>query len=112
MTLANSNEMINRKREPSALSALNWVAVRPYMMVFPAIIVFTLFFLYPIGYMIYLSFFDELRQSGQGLRWLFELHGLTARREIPASIAQHIRLFIRDGVIDDQHLFIISPLAE
>jgi sn-glycerol 3-phosphate transport system permease protein len=58
MTLANSNETIHHKRERTAFSALNWVAVRPYMMIFPAIIVFTLFFLYPIGYMIYLSFYD------------------------------------------------------
>ncbi|GAK08221.1 carbohydrate ABC transporter permease [Geomicrobium sp. JCM 19038] len=31
---------------------------RPYLMVAPAIIVFVLFFIYPIGYMIYLSFHE------------------------------------------------------
>nr|WP_195914040.1 sugar ABC transporter permease [Planomicrobium sp. YIM 101495] len=39
-------------------SFISWVKVRPYAMIFPAILVFALFFIYPIGYMIYLSFHD------------------------------------------------------
>ncbi|BFH60671.1 MULTISPECIES: carbohydrate ABC transporter permease [Paenibacillus] len=35
-----------------------WHKLRPYSMVAPAIIVFSVFFIYPIFYMIYLSFFD------------------------------------------------------
>ncbi|WP_227002769.1 carbohydrate ABC transporter permease [Salicibibacter kimchii] len=35
-----------------------WARIRPYIMVAPAMIVFLLFFIYPIGYMIYLSFFE------------------------------------------------------
>ncbi|MBD2869381.1 carbohydrate ABC transporter permease [Paenibacillus arenilitoris] len=35
-----------------------WTKLRPYGMVAPAIIVFSLFFIYPIFYMIYLSMFD------------------------------------------------------
>lgn len=35
-----------------------WEKLRPYGMVSPALIVFALFFIYPIFYMIYLSFFD------------------------------------------------------
>lgn len=35
-----------------------WHKLRPYGMVAPAIIIFSLFFIYPIFYMIYLSFFD------------------------------------------------------
>jgi len=35
-----------------------WHKLRPYGMVAPAIIVFSLFFIYPIFYMIYLSFYD------------------------------------------------------
>lgn len=37
---------------------MSWIKARPYVMIFPAILVFTLFFLYPIGYMIFLSFHD------------------------------------------------------
>ncbi|MCJ1907776.1 carbohydrate ABC transporter permease [Planococcus ruber] len=37
---------------------LSWVKLRPYAMIFPAIFIFCLFFIYPIGYMIYLSFHD------------------------------------------------------
>ncbi|MFT8321065.1 MAG: sugar ABC transporter permease [Bacillus sp. (in: firmicutes)] len=37
---------------------MTWVRFRPYAMIFPAILVFCLFFLYPIGYMVYLSFHD------------------------------------------------------
>lgn len=33
-----------------------WMPVRPYLFVLPALLVFLAFFLYPIGYMIYLSF--------------------------------------------------------
>ncbi|CAM5215171.1 Carbohydrate ABC transporter membrane protein 1 (CUT1 family) OS=Ureibacillus acetophenoni OX=614649 GN=SAMN05877842_12212 PE=3 SV=1 [Ureibacillus acetophenoni] len=33
----------------------SWIKVRPYVMVLPAIIFFALFYLYPIGYTIYLS---------------------------------------------------------
>ncbi|MBD0379969.1 carbohydrate ABC transporter permease [Paenibacillus sedimenti] len=33
-----------------------WYRLRPYIMVSPAIIIFTVFFIYPIFYMIYLSF--------------------------------------------------------
>jgi sn-glycerol 3-phosphate transport system permease protein len=35
-----------------------WEKLRPYSMVAPAIIVFSLFFIYPIFYMMYLSLFD------------------------------------------------------
>ncbi|MBW7461967.1 sugar ABC transporter permease, partial [Paenibacillus sepulcri] len=35
-----------------------WEKLRPYSMVAPAIIIFSLFFIYPIFYMIYLSMFD------------------------------------------------------
>lgn len=35
-----------------------WVRIRPYAMVAPALIIFGLFFLYPIFYMMYLSMFD------------------------------------------------------
>lgn len=35
-----------------------WHKLRPYGMVAPAIVIFTMFFLYPIFYMIYLSLFD------------------------------------------------------
>lgn len=35
-----------------------WEKLRPYGMVAPAIIIFSLFFIYPIFYMIYLSMFD------------------------------------------------------
>lgn len=35
-----------------------WEKLRPYAMVAPAILVFSLFFIYPIFYMIYLSLFD------------------------------------------------------
>ncbi|SFE08112.1 sn-glycerol 3-phosphate transport system permease protein [Paenibacillus catalpae] len=35
-----------------------WAKLRPYGMVAPAILVFSLFFIYPIFYMIYLSMFD------------------------------------------------------
>ncbi|MFB4159994.1 carbohydrate ABC transporter permease [Geomicrobium sp. JSM 1781026] len=35
-----------------------WMALRPYTMIAPALIVFLLFFIYPIGYMVYLSFHD------------------------------------------------------
>lgn len=46
--------------EPKAerQSFLSWVNLRPYAMIFPAILVFCLFFIFPIGYMIYLSFHD------------------------------------------------------
>ncbi|WP_336824595.1 sugar ABC transporter permease [Sporosarcina sp. USHLN248] len=37
---------------------MNYTKVRPYLMILPAIIIFALFFLYPIGYMIFLSFHD------------------------------------------------------
>lgn len=37
---------------------LSWVKLRPYAMIFPAILIFCLFFIYPIGYMIYLSFHE------------------------------------------------------
>ncbi|RXZ79218.1 sugar ABC transporter permease [Paenibacillaceae bacterium] len=35
-----------------------WVKLRPYGMVAPAIVIFSMFFIYPIFYMIYLSMFD------------------------------------------------------
>ncbi|TDQ42845.1 carbohydrate ABC transporter permease [Aureibacillus halotolerans] len=35
-----------------------WKTLRPYAMVAPAVLIFALFFIYPIFYMIYLSFFD------------------------------------------------------
>jgi sn-glycerol 3-phosphate transport system permease protein len=46
--------------EPKAgrQSFLSWVKLRPYAMIFPAVLVFCLFFIFPIGYMIYLSFHD------------------------------------------------------
>ncbi|MET3506444.1 sn-glycerol 3-phosphate transport system permease protein [Halalkalibacter oceani] len=37
---------------------MNWMVLRPYMMIAPAVIIFCLFFIYPIFYMIYLSAFD------------------------------------------------------
>lgn len=37
---------------------MKWSTLRPYAMISPAILVFSLFFLYPIGYMIYLSLVD------------------------------------------------------
>lgn len=37
---------------------MNRNLIRPYLMIAPALIVFILFFLYPIGYMIFLSFHD------------------------------------------------------
>nr|WP_156890011.1 sugar ABC transporter permease [Planococcus lenghuensis] len=36
----------------------SWEKLRPYAMISPAIVIFSLFFLYPIGYMIFLSFHD------------------------------------------------------
>lgn len=39
-------------------SYVNWMVLRPYMMIAPAVIIFCLFFIYPIFYMIYLSAFD------------------------------------------------------
>lgn len=35
-----------------------WHKLRPYAMIAPAIVIFCLFFIYPIGYMIYLSFHE------------------------------------------------------
>ncbi|GAK13731.1 carbohydrate ABC transporter permease [Geomicrobium sp. JCM 19039] len=35
-----------------------WMTLRPYTMIAPALLVFLLFFIYPIGYMVYLSFHD------------------------------------------------------
>lgn len=35
-----------------------FIAVRPYLMIAPAMVVFALFLIYPIFYMVYLSFFD------------------------------------------------------
>jgi len=35
-----------------------WIKFRPYAMIFPAILIFSLFFIYPIGYMMYLSMYD------------------------------------------------------
>ena len=46
----------DRKTEQQSL--FSWVKLRPYAMISPAILVFCLFFIYPIGYMIYLSFHD------------------------------------------------------
>lgn len=37
---------------------MRWSSIRPYAMISPAILVFCLFFIYPIGYMIYLSLVD------------------------------------------------------
>ncbi|MCM3761080.1 sugar ABC transporter permease [Alkalihalobacillus oceani] len=37
---------------------MNWTTLRPYAMIAPAVIIFCLFFIYPIFYMIYLSAFD------------------------------------------------------
>lgn len=37
---------------------MEWTKLRPYAMIAPAVIVFSLFFIYPIFYMIYLSAFD------------------------------------------------------
>ncbi|MFT8311952.1 MAG: sugar ABC transporter permease [Sporolactobacillus sp.] len=34
---------------------MSWRSIRPYVMIAPAILIFAVFFLYPIGYMIYLS---------------------------------------------------------
>jgi sn-glycerol 3-phosphate transport system permease protein len=41
-----------------AESGTLWERLRPYVFVFPSFIFFVLFFFYPIGYMIYLSFHD------------------------------------------------------
>ncbi|TWT13343.1 sugar ABC transporter permease [Planomicrobium sp. CPCC 101079] len=49
-------EVEQRKAERRSL--VSWANVRPYAMISPAIIVFCLFFIYPIGYMIYLSFHE------------------------------------------------------
>ena len=46
------------ERNEGKQSFLSWVKLRPYAMIFPAILIFCLFFIYPIGYMIYLSFHD------------------------------------------------------
>ncbi len=35
-----------------------WAKIRPYAMIAPAILIFCLFYIYPIGYMVYLSTFD------------------------------------------------------
>ncbi|WP_370455098.1 carbohydrate ABC transporter permease [Planomicrobium sp. CPCC 101079] len=51
-----SMEVEQRKAERRSL--VSWANVRPYAMISPAIIVFCLFFIYPIGYMIYLSFHE------------------------------------------------------
>ncbi|WP_332696775.1 carbohydrate ABC transporter permease [Halalkalibacter lacteus] len=37
---------------------MSWIKVRPYTMIAPSVIIFCLFFIYPIFYMIYLSVFD------------------------------------------------------
>lgn len=37
---------------------MNWKKVRPYLFVFPAILVFCFFYIYPILYMLYLSFHE------------------------------------------------------
>ncbi|WP_416147582.1 carbohydrate ABC transporter permease [Salipaludibacillus sp. HK11] len=37
---------------------ISWKQLRPYVMITPALLVFIIFFIYPIGYMIQLSFFD------------------------------------------------------
>ncbi len=46
------------ERRAGRSSFLSWANIRPYAMIFPAILVFGLFFIYPIGYMIFLSFHD------------------------------------------------------
>lgn len=46
------------ERKAGLHSFLSWAKLRPYAMIFPAILIFGLFFLYPIGYMVYLSFHD------------------------------------------------------
>ncbi|MFC0472426.1 carbohydrate ABC transporter permease [Halalkalibacter kiskunsagensis] len=37
---------------------MSWIKIRPYAMIAPSVIIFCLFFIYPIFYMIYLSVFD------------------------------------------------------
>lgn len=49
-------DMEDRKADRQSL--FSWANLRPYAMISPAILVFSLFFIYPIGYMIYLSFHD------------------------------------------------------
>src|SRR5690606_28420030 len=49
---------LTRSRRLSEGCRMNYTKVRPYLMILPAIIIFALFFLYPIGYMIFLSFHD------------------------------------------------------
>ncbi|GAB7388631.1 sugar ABC transporter permease [Bacillaceae bacterium] len=39
-----------------SLSERIWVPLRPYVYISPSLVIFALFFLYPIGFMIYLSF--------------------------------------------------------
>ncbi|WP_240033941.1 carbohydrate ABC transporter permease [Planococcus salinus] len=46
------------ERRSTSQSLVSWTRLRPYAMISPAILVFCLFFIYPIGYMVYLSFHD------------------------------------------------------
>ncbi|WP_370512401.1 carbohydrate ABC transporter permease [Planomicrobium sp. CPCC 101110] len=56
MALIKASMGMERRAERRSL--VSWANVRPYAMISPAIVVFCLFFIYPIGYMIYLSFHD------------------------------------------------------
>lgn len=47
-----------------------WSKLRPYAYVTPAVIFFTLFFFYPIGYMIYLSFHDWSLLNLDKIEWV------------------------------------------
>lgn len=59
MSLINDVAPQKSYKEKSKLTKLfSWDKVRPYSMVFPSMFFFIVFFLYPIGYMIYLSFHD------------------------------------------------------
>lgn len=61
MTRSSANPMTEVMPRPKVRNNVrSWTRsrVRPYVMIAPAILVFSLFFIYPIGYMIYLSVLD------------------------------------------------------
>lgn len=47
-----------RPKERNRVRSMTLGKLRPYVMIAPAILVFSMFFIYPIGYMIYLSVLD------------------------------------------------------
>lgn len=59
MSLAKAQVDFKKEKEGSKFGKWKiWMRTRPYAMVLPALIVFVTFSIYPIGYMIYLSFHD------------------------------------------------------